>query len=104
MQLGPRKIKKPDVVLAEAPLPDEEVLTSPPYLCVEIMSPDDTMAGMQDWIDDYLQFGVPNVWVIGPWKHWGWRVTADGWATATDSVMRTSDGKVAMPIKDVLLP
>jgi len=41
------------------------------------MSPDDTMAGMQDRIDDYLHFGVPNVWVIDPWKHRGWRVTAE---------------------------
>lgn len=103
IQLGPRKIRIPDVVLAEAPLPDEEVFTSPPYLCVEIMSPDDTMADMQDRIDDYLQFGVRNVWVIDPWKHRGWRVTAEGWATATDSVMRTADGKFAMPLSDVLL-
>ena len=103
MRIGPGRIRIPDVVVVEA-IPDEEVFTSPPYLCIEVMSPDDTIAGMQDRLDDYLNFGVPNVWVIDPWKHRGWRVTAEGWATATDGVMRTSDGRIAMPLVDVLLP
>ena len=68
------------------------------------MSPDDTIAAMQDRLDDYLQFGIPNIWVIDPGKHRGWRVTAAGWATAGDSIMRTADGRVAMPLADVLLP
>jgi Uma2 family endonuclease len=104
MQVGPGRVGIPDVVVSEVPLPDEEVFTSPPYLCVEVMSPDDTIAAMQDRLDDYLHFGVPNVWVIDPWKHRGWHVTADGWATAAGGVMRTADGRIAMPLADVLLP
>jgi hypothetical protein len=68
------------------------------------MSPDDTIAAMQDRLDDYLQFGIPNLWVIDPWKRRGWRVTAEGWAVAADGVMRTADGKVAMPLAEVLEP
>ena len=68
------------------------------------MSPDDTVLGMQDRLDDYLQFGVPNLWVVDPYKHRGWSVTAAGWATAADGVMRTADGRIAMPLADVLLP
>lgn len=104
LRVSAGRVRIPDVVVAEVPLPDEEVFTSPPWLCIEIMSPDDTMAGMQDRIDDYLGFGVPNVWVIDPWKHRGWRVTPQGRATATDGIMRTADGRVAMPLTDVLLP
>ena len=104
MRLSPTRIRIPDVVVVEPPLPDEEVFTTPPYLCIEVMSPDDTMAGMQDRLDDYLTFGVPNIWVIDPWKHRGWQVTAGGWATATDGTMRTADGRIAMPLVDILLP
>lgn len=104
MRVGPNKIRIPDVVVSEMPLPDEEVFTSPPYICVEAMSPDDTVASLQDRLDDYLHFGVPNVWVVDPWKHRGWRVTAEGWATAADGIMRTADGRIAMPLVDVLLP
>src|SRR5579872_5061536 len=76
VQVAPDRIRIPDVVVFEVPVPDEEVFTSPPYLCIEVMSPDDTAASLQDRLDDYLRFGVPNVWVIDPWKHRGWRATA----------------------------
>jgi Uma2 family endonuclease len=104
MRVGPNKIRIPDVLVSEMPLPDEEVFTSPPYLCIEVMSPDDTMASLQDRLDDYLHFGVPNVWVVDPWKHRGWHVTADGWANAVGGIMRTADGRIALPLVDVLLP
>ena len=68
------------------------------------MSPADTMTAMQDRIDDYLAFGVPNVWVIDPWKHRGWRVSEEGWAAASDRILRTADARIAMPLSEVLLP
>ena len=94
----------PDVVVSEMPIPDEEIFTTPPCLCIEILSPDDTIAAMQDRLDDYLHFGVSNIWVVDPWKHRGWHVTASGWANAADRVMQTADGRVSMPLVDVLLP
>ncbi len=68
------------------------------------MSPDDTLAKVQDSLDDYLNFGVPNIWVIDLWKHRGWVVTASGWARTNDGIMRSADGRVAMPLSEVLLP
>jgi Uma2 family endonuclease len=107
MQVKPDRVRIPDVVVCEIPIPDEEVFTSPPWLCIEVMSPDDTIAtiaAMQDRLDDYLQFGVPHVWVIDPWKHRGWHVTAEGRATAVGGIMRTADGRISLPLADVLLP
>jgi Uma2 family endonuclease len=104
LRVAGTRVRIPDVLVAEIPIPDEDVFTTPPYLCIEVMSPNDTMNGMQDRIDDYLRFGVPNVWVIDPEKHRGWRVTNEGWATATDGNMRTADARVVMPLADVLLP
>jgi Uma2 family endonuclease len=103
-RISPSRIRIPDVVVCEIPLPDEEVFTTPSYLCIEVRSPDDTVAAMRDRLDDYLQFGIPNIWVIDPWKHRGWRITAEGWATAAGGIMRTADGRIAMPLADVLLP
>ncbi len=104
VRVAANRVRIPDVVVCGLPLPEEEIFTSPAYLFVEVMSEEDTKSGMQDRVDDYLRFGVPNVWVIDPWKHRGWRITKEGWLIANDGVMRTADGRVAMPLADVLLP
>jgi len=103
VEVGLGRIRIADVVVCDIPLPDEEVFASPFYLAVEVMSPDDTISAMQDRLDDYLEFGILNIWVIDPWKHRGWHITAEGWAGAT-SFMRTADGRVALPLAEVLLP
>ena len=104
VRVAPPRVRVPDVVIAEIPIPDEDVFTSPPYLCIEIMSPDDTKGSTQPSLNDYLNFGVANIWVIDPWKHRGWVVTASGWVKAIDGIMRTADARVAMPLSEVLLP
>lgn len=104
LQVTPTRVRIPDIVVAQTPLPDEEVFAEPPYLCIEIMSPDDTMASLQDRLDDYLAFGVPNVWVVDPWKFRGWQITAEGWTVMSDRIMRTTDARLALPLADVLLP
>ncbi len=109
LQVTPNRVRIPDLLIAKIPIPDEEVFTHPPYLCIEIMSPDDTMANLQDRLDDYLTFGIPNIWVIAcstddPWKFRGWTITPAGWSTAPDQIMRTADNSLAMPLADVLLP
>jgi Uma2 family endonuclease len=104
MRVGPGRIRIPDVVASEMPLPEEEVFNSPPYLCVEVMSPDDTISAMHERFDDYLRFGVPHIWVVDPWKHRGWNITDRGWMVADGGVMRTADGRIAVPLGDVLLP
>ncbi len=103
MRVAPERVRIADIAVSELPLPDEEVFATPPYLCIEIMSPGDTRATMPDRMDDYLRFGVANIWVIDPWKHAGWRVSAEGWVTASDRILCTADGKIAMPLADVLL-
>jgi len=65
VQVKPSRFRIPDVcvVLGE---PNEQILTRPPFLCVEILSPDDPALELRIKIDEYLDFGVSYVWVIDP--------------------------------------
>jgi Uma2 family endonuclease len=62
-------VRVPDVcVVFEKPEgpSGRRIVTNPPYLCVEILSPDDTTAETLEKVREYLAFGVQWVWVIDP--------------------------------------
>src|SRR5258708_35374174 len=63
------RFRVPDVcVLTDKPegVPGRRIVTRPPYLCVEILSPEDTAVETLEKVGEYLSFGVNWVWVIDP--------------------------------------
>lgn len=65
VQVSEHRVRAPDlVVLAAGAQPD--VLTDPPLLVIEILSPDDTYSDTQERAQDYRALGVETVWIIDP--------------------------------------
>lgn len=78
VQVRPNRFRVPDFCLLSATAPREQVIHTPPLLAVEVLSPDDRLAEMQDRVDDYLDMGVPVVWIIDPKKRRAWMHSASG--------------------------
>ncbi len=51
VRVAGNRVRIPDVLVCELPLPEEEIFTSPAYLFVEVMSEEDTIGGMQDRVE-----------------------------------------------------
>jgi Uma2 family endonuclease len=63
------RYRVPDVtVVTEKPSGafGRRIITDPPFLCVEILSPEDTAVDTLSKVAEYLAFGVQWVWVIDP--------------------------------------
>ncbi len=104
IRISPTRFRVPDFLLMTAPSPKVLVFDAP-YLCLEVMSPDDSAATLQDRLEDYHSIGVPNIWILDPWKHRAWIFDAGGWIpVAIDKNFQTRDGLFAMPIQTLLLP
>ena len=54
MQVKADRFRIPDVTLVRGGMPAERMFTSPPEAAVEVLSPEDRIAAIQDRIDDYL--------------------------------------------------
>lgn len=65
-QVSESHFRVPDVLVLRADAPFEEIVRTPPVLCIEILSPSDRMVDMQDKIDDYIAMGVAGIWVVNP--------------------------------------
>jgi len=101
IRVSARRFRIPDICIVTLPEPDEQIFTQPPYICIEILSPEDTFPRLQERFDDYLAMGVPNIWVLDPASKRGWRITREGHLEALDGVLRTGDGRVEMRIADL---
>jgi Uma2 family endonuclease len=69
------RFRIPDVSVQRLDAPREQIPTHPPLIAIEILSPEDRLSRFQVRIDDYLEFGVENIWILDPETRRVW--TAD---------------------------
>lgn len=101
VQVAPRRFRIPDVCLVLGMEPDEQIFRDPPFVCVEILSRDDTLESTQAKIDDYLRFGVPYVWVINPRSRQAWIYTRKGAEEVKDGVLRTENPTLTVSLAEL---
>ena len=73
---------------------------TPPLLCVEILSPGDTLTSIWDRIEDYLKIGVPVCWIVDPETGSAWTATSAGLNKISDGILRA--GEIEVPLSEVL--
>jgi Uma2 family endonuclease len=66
VQTSQKNYRIADVAVVRRNAPFELIVRTPPLLCIEVLSRDDTMSEMQERVDDYLGMGVQAVWVVDP--------------------------------------
>jgi Uma2 family endonuclease len=101
VQVSDARFRIPDVCVVLGTKPAEQILRTPPFVCIEILSKDDRMAYMQEKIDDYLKFGVRYVWVVDPRTRRAWVYTKEGSHEAKDGILRTENPAIELPLPEI---
>ncbi|HEY2859309.1 MAG TPA: Uma2 family endonuclease [Terracidiphilus sp.] len=100
VQVRPARFRVPDICLTIGE-PGEEVLTKPPFICIEILSPEDRMSRVEVRINDYLAMGVPYVWVLDPQTKQAFTATAaEGLKEVKTGMLRTENPVLELPLAD----
>jgi Uma2 family endonuclease len=100
IRVRPGKFRIPDVCVVRGK-PNEQVLTHPPLLCIEILSKDDTISKMNERIRDYLEFGVPVVWVVDPREKRIWIYRGSGLEEAAGNAVTVDGTSVTIPFSAI---
>jgi Uma2 family endonuclease len=101
MCTGETRYRIPDVVIVAGPEPDEEVLSTPPLVCIEVLSPEDRMSRVLNKVAEYLTFGVRYVWVLNPESNEAFVYTATGMEKITDGFLRTENPAIEIPLDQI---
>ncbi len=81
--------------------PEEQILTRPPLLCLEILSPDDTISRTNARIQEYLSFDVPVVWLVDPIERKLWIYRPGGMEEATGSSVKVDGTSLEVPFSEI---
>jgi Uma2 family endonuclease len=66
VQVSPTRFRIPDICVRRVPALREQIIRTPPLLCIEILSPEDRVSRIREKVRDYLDMGVAEVWVVDP--------------------------------------
>jgi len=94
------RVRIPDIcVFLENP--QARVPKTPPFICIEILSPEDRMSRVEVRINDYLAMGVPYVWVLDPQTKQAFTSTAaEGLKEVKTGMLRTENPALELPLAD----
>ncbi len=66
VRIEPRLFRVVDFAVYLDSRPEGRYGTSPAYLAIEIVSPDDRHSELAERLEDYRRWGVPHVWLVDP--------------------------------------
>jgi Uma2 family endonuclease len=101
IQVSATRFRIPDVcvILGDT---DEQVLTQPPFLCIEVLSPKDRMSRVEKRIAEFLEMGVSYVWVVDPKTKQAYAATpAEGLCEIKTGVLKTEDPTLEVPLSEI---
>jgi Uma2 family endonuclease len=68
----------PDVLVVRASDKFKRYVTRPPFIAVEILSPEDERGALEKKAAEYRAFGVENIWIVDPDSRVAWRFIEAG--------------------------
>ncbi|MDP9039307.1 MAG: Uma2 family endonuclease [Acidobacteriota bacterium] len=101
VQVSPSRFRIPDVCVIAAGLAREPIIRTPPLLCIEILSPRDTLNAMRKRVQDFLTMGVPEVWIFDAATRTAHVVTASATTAQTTGTLMLPNSPVCLRLAEV---
>jgi len=102
IQTGPRRYRVADIAVWRAGYIGERIPSIPPFLVIEILSPEDRIVRMLPKVREYLGLGTEWIWLIDPDEKQALCFSQEnpaGWAC---DVLRTENPSIEIGLETVL--
>jgi Uma2 family endonuclease len=101
IQVKSSRFRVPDVTVLRLGAPREPILTHPPLLVIEILSPEDRLSRTTERTDEYLDFGIENIWIVDPARRLAYRVTRTGLELAPSGEITVPETPIRVVLSDL---
>jgi Uma2 family endonuclease len=101
VRVSPTRVRIPDVCVLSADLPRERIITHPPLLCVEVLSPRDSFKSMRKRAQDFFDMGVKDIWIFDPETRTAHACTVSATTEHKNGTLRVAGTKIELSIEEV---
>jgi len=101
VRVSPTRIRIPDVCVLDAAHPRERIITHPPLLCVEVLSPRDSLKAMRRRVQDFFDMGVKDVWIFDPETRTAHSCTPSTMTEHKTGTLRVPNTKIALSVEGI---
>jgi Uma2 family endonuclease len=99
LTVAQRRCRVPDLCLTlEDPL--TEVFEQPPFLCMEILSNEDSATILLEKLEEYATFGVPHIWIFDPRRKKAYSFQEGCLKDVHGEVIATSNPEIRLPLEE----
>ena len=95
------RYRVPDVAIVRLHNASEQIIRTPPRLCVEVMSPEDRLPRLRKKCEDYLAMGVPAVWIFDTPKQTAYEMTIDGLIEVRDGSLQLASPPIEADVQGI---
>jgi len=101
VRVSATRVRIPDVCILEAGRKRERVISHPPLLCIEVLSPCDSVKSIRTRAQDYFDMGVPEVWVFDPASRIAYACTNDAMTEHRQGSLKLAGSQVKLDVEAV---
>src|SRR5437870_3897912 len=102
IQISPTRYRVADLAVWRDDNIGDHIPTIPPFLAIEILSPEDRITRMQPKIAEYLAIGVEWIWLIDPIEKSAICYSQQNPAGVLSEVLRTENPAIEIPLAAAL--
>jgi Uma2 family endonuclease len=98
IRVNPRRYRIPDISVWRDDNIGARIPEVPPFLAIEVLSPEDRMVRMLPKIQEYLAIGVEYVWLVDPYEKSAICYSCANPAGSVTDVLRTQNPEIEIPL------
>jgi Uma2 family endonuclease len=101
VQVSPTRFRVPDVCVVREEDADNPIITEAPLLCLEVLSPGQSLSAIRKRARDFFNMGVPEIWVFDPPTQTVYVCLPDSMTEHRDGVLRLEGTPVELSLAEV---
>jgi Uma2 family endonuclease len=100
IRVSPTRIRIPDVCVLDVTLVRERIITHPPLLCIEVLSPRDSLKSMRKRVQNFFDMGVLHIWIFDPETRTAHACTPTAIAAHTSGTLRVPNTPISLSLEE----